>query len=73
MVNTVNMNEQRAKVLLSLIPEIGPVKINRLLTYFGTAEKVISSSADELVSIAGISRPVAEKIANAKNLYDIDK
>lgn len=70
---TYNEKEFRAKILLNMIPEIGPVKTNRLLSYFGTAEKIFNSTVNELVAVTNITKSVADKIVIAPQIFDVDK
>jgi DNA processing protein len=69
------MDDLHAKVLLNMIPEIGPVKSNRLLAYFGTgtAEKIFNATSDEISAIANVSKSVADKIVHAATVFDVDK
>ena len=48
--------------VLSEIDGIGKVKRTALLEKFGTLDKIMSATVDELATVDGISRPLAEKI-----------
>ncbi len=43
-------------VLLSQVPGVGPVLLNRLLDAFGSASKVLTSSESELLAVDGIGK-----------------
>jgi len=48
--------------ILQGLPGIGPNKAKKLLDRFGSVEKIISASIEELQLIDGISKTIAEKI-----------
>ena len=54
-----------AYVTLALVPGIGRARLARLLAHFGTAQTVLASSFEALVSVPGISPAAATAIANA--------
>jgi len=68
-----NISEKQAKILLNLIPEIGSIRANRLLSYFGSASKIFQSTVEELQSIEGLTKPICEKIIRAHNIFDLEK
>jgi DNA processing protein len=49
------MNEEIALLALHLVPNLGPVKIRRLLAEIGTAEQVLNANSAQLRRISGIS------------------
>jgi len=50
---------------LDAVPGIGPARRKALLRHFGSLEKIIEASVDQLVALPGISRPVAENLKTA--------
>ncbi len=50
------------KSLLDDIPGIGDTRRNALLTHFGSLQKIRAASVDELTSVQGMTRPLAEKM-----------
>lgn len=55
------MTSREAILALNLLPSFGPVRISRLLEYFGDAENVLRASTDQLQRVDGIG-PAAAKI-----------
>ncbi len=51
----VGMNEEIALLALHLVPNLGPVKIRRLLAEIGSAEKVLNATSAQLRRVNGIS------------------
>jgi DNA processing protein len=49
------MNEDIALLALHLVPNLGPVKIRRLLAEIGSAEKVLNATSAQLRKVNGIS------------------
>lgn len=55
-------SERRSVIALNLINEIGPVRLGRLVNYFGSAEIALNATKNELVLVEGVSPGIAEKI-----------
>jgi len=66
-------NELKAKVLLNMIPEIGSIRANNLLTHFGSAAAVLESNINELQSVEDIGPGLAKKIIEGREKIDIEK
>lgn len=49
-------------IALSMVPDIGPVKARKLLSRFGTPEKIFDAGIDDILSVEGI------RINNAKSI-----
>ncbi|MBU2567216.1 MAG: DNA-processing protein DprA [Elusimicrobia bacterium] len=65
-------NELQARVLLNMVEGVGPIRANRLVSYFGGAVKIFSSNPAEL-SIAGeISDNLAKRILSSGDVIDAD-
>ncbi len=58
----VRRSRQSLTSLLDSIPGIGPVRRRALLQHFGSLDKIKAASLEELTSVPGISRAVAENI-----------
>lgn len=65
--------ELESWVLLNGIPAVGPVKFKLLLNYFGTAEKALSSSFDDLICLEGIDEKSAHLIIDEREKFDLGK
>lgn len=50
------------KSLLDDIPGIGETRRNALLSHFGSLQKIRAASVDELASVPGMTKPLAEKM-----------
>lgn len=67
------MSARRAQLLLALVPGVGPIGRQRLLEHFGDAEGVLAAPAEKLQLVSGIGPKIAEKIADAERLVDLDQ
>ncbi|MEK6674471.1 MAG: DNA-processing protein DprA [Planctomycetota bacterium] len=57
----------RQYIRLHLACDVGPIRLRRLLQYFGTIEKVLSASSAELQRVEGVGPIVAKSIQDARN------
>jgi DNA processing protein len=64
------MNHLEACVALNMVPQMGPVRLRRLLEAFGSAEKILLARADQLAAVDGVTRPLAENIARWQDFAD---
>jgi DNA processing protein len=53
-----------ALLALFSIPTIGPAKMRKLISFFGSPEAVLDASVRELIMVEGIEKKTAEKIKN---------
>ena len=53
------------KSVLDDVPGVGPAKKRALLRVFGSAKQMRDASVDQIASVPGISRPLAERIRTA--------
>jgi DNA processing protein len=58
------------RVLLAMIPGVGPAATEALLARFGTAGSVLEASVGELKQVPGVGKVTAEKIATARERLD---
>src|SRR3954468_4975447 len=65
------MTETEACVALNLIPNMGPVRLRKLLARFETPERVLSASAAELRSVEGIGPELGTAIAEWESRVDL--
>lgn len=59
------------EILLSMVDGVGSLTAERLVTYFGTAEKVLNAPVDELTRVAKVGPALAHKIIEARGVYDV--
>lgn len=55
-------NRKRQLFILQGLPGIGPEKAGRLLDHFGSVEAAISAGSDELQTVDGIGKSIADRI-----------
>lgn len=65
------MNFTEACVALNMVPNLGPVRLRKLLEVFETPEKVLLAGASALRSVDGIGREVADGIATWEKHVDL--
>lgn len=53
-----------------MVPQMGPVRLRRLLDAFGSPEKILLGRADQLAAVEGIPRPLAENISRWEEFAD---
>ena len=61
------------RVILNMIPGMGSMRTKRLLNRFGSFEKILSASREELEKVEGIGSEFAARIAGWKETVDIQK
>jgi DNA processing protein len=64
------MNHLEACVALNMVPQMGPVRLRRLLDAFGSAEKILLARADQLAAVDGIGRGLADNISRWQDFAD---
>ncbi len=65
------MTDARYWIGFNLVPQIGPVKVHRLLEHFGDLAVAWSASADELAA-AGLDRRALENLLAVRGKLDLD-
>lgn len=65
------MTETEACVALNLIPNMGPVRLRRLLQRFETPERVLAATLDALRSVEGIGAELGAAIAGWESRIDL--
>jgi len=65
------MTEIEACLTLNMVPNVGPVRLRRLLEVFETPERVLSARVSELRQVEGVGGEVAESIAKWETLVDL--
>jgi DNA processing protein len=64
------MNHLEACIALNMIPQMGPVRLRRLLDAFGSAEKILLTRTDQLSAIDGVPRALADNISRWQEFAD---
>lgn len=64
------MNETEACVALNMLPHVGPVRLKKLLSVFGSPAAVLKARAEDLQAVSGIGNEVAQSIAGWKDRVD---
>lgn len=59
------MDDRERLLVLNLVPEIGSIRLNRLLETFGSLTAVFAASVDQLRQVQGIRLELAERIRSA--------
>lgn len=61
------MTNLEALVRLNMVLDIGSVRLNNLLEYFGKPENILNAPAEKLSAICGIGEKITAKITSLKN------
>ena len=64
------MNNLEASIALNMIPQMGPVRLRRLLERFGSAENILVARTDQLSAVDGVGRALAENISRWQDFAD---
>jgi DNA processing protein len=64
------MNHLEACIALNMIPQMGPVRLRRLMDAFGSAEKILLARTDQLAAIDGVPRALADNISRWQEFAD---
>ena len=65
------MTSTEAYLALNLLPRIGPIRVRRLVERFGSPERALTASLEELKSTPGIGREMADSIRAWEELVDL--
>lgn len=66
------MTRTEAWIALNLIPQVGPVRVRKLLARFRTPERILSAKAAEIAEMEGFGRKQAEEIAGWEAQIDLE-
>lgn len=64
------MDHREACIALNMIPQMGPVRMRRLLDAFGSAENILLARPGQLARVEGISETLAGNIARWQDFAD---
>ncbi len=65
------MNSKEALIALNMAEHVGPIRVRRLLEYFGDAASVLRASREKLMSVKGIGAEAADSIAQWESRIDL--
>ena len=65
------MNRTEAWIALNLIPQIGPVRVRKLLRFFETPERILTAKVSEILQVEGFGRAQAEALAAWESGVDL--
>lgn len=65
------MTRTEAWLVLNLLPQVGPVRVRKLLQYFGSPEHILSAKVTDLLQIEGFGLAQAENIAGWEAQVDL--
>lgn len=67
------MSDIRYSIALTMLPDVGPVGSKKLLSVFGTPEKIFHSTMEDLIAVEGIGINRARKIKAFSSWNDVEK
>jgi len=67
------MSDVRDWIALNLIPGVGPRSFLKLLSKFRSPDRILSARERELAEVLGQSGEIAQRIANYRDVVDIEK
>lgn len=65
------MTELESSIALNMVPGLGPVRLRKLLTAFGSPDRILVTPASELRQVEGIGAEVAGAIAGWESKVDL--
>lgn len=68
----VQMTRTEAWIALNLIPQVGPVRVRKLLERFVTPERILMAKASEIAGVEGFGRKQAEALAGWEAEIDLE-
>lgn len=67
------MTEKEALIALNMLPGIGALRLEALLSHFTTPSNILEASVEELETVNGIGSSLASKVADWKNTVLLEK
>lgn len=67
------MTRTEAYLALNLLPGIGPVRVRKLMEFFGSAESILLARPSKLQQVEGVGRELAETVANWESTVDLSR
>ena len=60
-------------IRLSMIPDIGTVRIKQLLDYFGSPERILEAGREELKNVCGIGTKLSGQITDSRDKINVEE
>jgi len=67
------MDKLEALITLNMIPQLGSIRIRKLLDHFGSPENIFNASEHQLQKVEDIGTSTAKGIVNARDNIDVNK
>ncbi len=65
------MTRTEAYLALNLLPQVGPVRVRKLLRHFSTPERILTAKSSEILQVEGFGLDLAESIAGWESQVDL--
>jgi DNA processing protein len=65
------MTRTEAYLALNLLPQIGPVRVKKMLRHFGSPEAILSAKSRDLLAVEGIGQVQAEAVSTWESQIDL--
>ena len=65
--------ETKSLVHLSIIPGVGDLSIQRLLVAFGSAQRTLDATSEELTHVEGLPATISQRLINGKSRVSVDR
>lgn len=66
------MTDTEAAIILNMLPQVGPIRVRRLLERFGTHQEILGATGSALRGVEGIGQEVSSVITSWKDHTDLD-
>ena len=67
----ISVTHTEACIALNMIPRIGPVRIRKLLDFFGTPESILAAPHSQLEKVSGLGPEAAREVAHWQEKVDL--
>lgn len=67
------MTRREAFIALNMVPHLGPVRLRRLLDFFGSPDRLLSAKRHELERIEGMNQSLVESLASWESVVDLQR
>src|SRR5260221_8494163 len=65
------MNHAEACIALNMIPQMGPIRLRKLLEVFGEPERVLGAPREKLAAVEGIGGDLATSLSRWESHVDL--